>query len=57
MRLGQVQSKRIKLDRRCRYTVRFTEVTRSKLKGATRVTVTVRAGKRTKTHRVAVPRR
>jgi uncharacterized repeat protein (TIGR01451 family) len=52
-----VASKRIRLDRRCRYTVRFTNVARSRLKGATRVTVSVRAGKRTKTHRLAVPKR
>lgn len=52
-----IASKRIKLDSRCRYKVRFTSVTRTKLRGATRVTVTVRAGRRTATHRLNVPRR
>jgi uncharacterized repeat protein (TIGR01451 family) len=52
-----IASKRIRLDSRCRYRVRFTNVTRSRLRGATRVSVTVRSGRRTATHRVAVPKR
>ena len=52
-----IASKRIRLDSRCRYRVRFTNVTRSRLRGATRVSVTVRSGRRTATHRVAVPTR
>lgn len=52
-----IATKRFRLDSRCRYKVRFTSVTRSKLRGATRVTVTVRAGKRTATHRLSVPKR
>ena len=51
-----VATKRIKLDSRCRYRVRFTNVSRSQLRGATRVSVTVRSGRRTATHRVAVPK-
>ena len=52
-----IATKRIKLDSRCRYRVRFTNVTRSRLRGATRVSVTVRSGRRTATHRVSVPKR
>ena len=52
-----IASKRIRLDSRCRYRVRFTNVTRSRLRGATRVSVTVRSGRRTATHRVSVPKR
>jgi len=49
-----VASKRVKLDRRCRYRARF-NVQRSRLRGATRVTVTVRSSRRTVTHRLSVP--
>ncbi len=52
-----IASKRIRLDSRCRYRVRFANVTRSRLRGATRVSVTVRSGRRTATHRVSVPKR
>ncbi len=52
-----IASKRVRLDSRCRYRVRFTNVTRSRLRGATRVSVTVRSGRRTATHRVSVPKR
>jgi hypothetical protein len=51
-----IATKRFRLDSRCRYKVRFTNVTRSRLRGATRVSVTVRSGRRTATHRVSVPR-
>jgi len=50
-----VATKTAKLDRNCRYSVRF-NVVRARLRGARTVTISVRAGRRTATHRVAVPR-
>ncbi len=50
-----VATRTVKLDRNCRYSVRF-NVVRARLRGARTVTITVRAGRRTATHRVAVPR-
>lgn len=49
-----VAGKRVRLDRRCRYRARLS-LSRSRLGEATRVTVTVRHGRRTKTHRLRIP--
>jgi hypothetical protein len=50
-----VATKKVKLDRRCRYKVRLT-VARSKLGKATKVTVTAKAkGRKTASRRLKVP--
>ena len=50
-----ITRKTAKPDRNCRYRVRF-DVARSRLGSATRVTVTARLGRSTKTQRFSVPR-
>ena len=50
-----ITRKTAKPDRSCRYRVRF-DVARSRLGAATRVTVTARLGRTTKTQRFSVPR-
>jgi hypothetical protein len=51
-----VATKRVKLDRKCRYTVSF-DVPRARLGTAKNVTVTAKAGKRTASRRLPVPKR
>ena len=52
----KVATKRVRLDRRCRYKVAF-DVARSSLGKATTVTVTAKAGKRSASRRLSVPKR
>jgi hypothetical protein len=49
-------TKRLKLDRRCRYKVSFT-IARTRLGKATKVTVRAKAGRRTASRTLAVPKR
>jgi uncharacterized repeat protein (TIGR01451 family) len=52
----KVATKRVKLDRKCRYKVAF-DVARSSLGKATTVTVTAKAGNRSASRRLSIPKR